>query len=566
MNAPHIPPLRPSLFGLAAFLALTSTPLLAQAGGGSETVFHWEGGTEDRTFGFSSANAGDFDGDSVDDIIIGASGSAPSGMVVAGSVYVYSGVDGSELFHWDGPVAWHGLGSAVASAGDVNGDGIEDVLVGARAADPGGMQSAGCAYLYSGMTGALLFQWNGTSANDHLGCSVSSAGDLNLDGYLDVLVGADYSSPGGLSFSGSIFAYSGFDGSELFRIDGTKLWAEAGSEVESIEDVNADGIPDILSGGNRFAAIYSGADGSMIHDLNLGNWGSNFGQAVAVIGDVNQDGMKDVAVGAHREIRFGVRNVGSVRVFSGMDGSLLYRISGNHKNDRFGHSISGVEDQNGDGTPDFVVGAIQQNLFGPEASGRVGLYSGVDGSLLQGWSGVEAGSEFGYYVSKMSDLNQDGRAEILVGAPSRTIAGTGSVGTVDVLSFDPYATISSSTVSASGGGTVFLDIDFPITSALMEYRTLLSAHGTVPTQFGIAIPLTRDAIMEQSYLGNYPVASSTNLQGTLDAFGDGVASFTVAPGQPAGLVGNTIWVAVISNPVGQQPAISSIAMPVTVTP
>ena len=106
---------------------------------------------------------------------------------------------GSEKLHrWDGGAGYDRFGTSVSGAGDVNGDGFADVIVGAIGADPGGLQFAGSAYVYSGADGSLLHQWDGGAADDWFGESVSGAGDVNGDGFADVIVGADGASPGGL--------------------------------------------------------------------------------------------------------------------------------------------------------------------------------------------------------------------------------------------------------------------------------------------------------------------------------------------------------------------------------
>ena len=168
-----------SLF-LALCPALTA-PLGAQGlGGVFEKHYTFDGAANGSRFGDSVAGAGDVNGDGFADVIVGARG--------AGSAYVYSGADGTVLRRFDGVAAGDRLGSSVAGAGDVNRDGFADVIVGAPRADAGGMDEAGSAYVYSGKDGTLLWQFDGAREYAYLGSSVDGAGDVNRDGFADLIV------------------------------------------------------------------------------------------------------------------------------------------------------------------------------------------------------------------------------------------------------------------------------------------------------------------------------------------------------------------------------------------
>ena len=164
--------------------------------------------------------AGDVNGDGKSDFIVGAPYADPGGRADAGSAYVYSGADGSILYQRDGGAAYDNFGLSVSTAGDVNGDGKDDFIVGAHQADPGGRDRAGSAYVYSGADGSLLYQRNGGAAYDNFGLSVSTAGDANGDGKDDFIVGAILANPGGKGDAGSAYVYSGADGALLDQRDG----------------------------------------------------------------------------------------------------------------------------------------------------------------------------------------------------------------------------------------------------------------------------------------------------------------------------------------------------------
>ncbi|MCJ7459407.1 MAG: FG-GAP-like repeat-containing protein, partial [candidate division Zixibacteria bacterium] len=155
-------------------------------------------------FGYSVSGAGDVNNDGYADLIVGALLNSAGGSF-AGRAYVYSGQTGALLYTFTGEAAGDEFGCSVSGAGDVNKDGYADLIVGTFAY-PGGTY-AGRAYVYSGQTGALLYTFTGAAANDQLGVSVSGAGDVNKDGYADLIVGAHGNSAGG-SFAGRAYVYS----------------------------------------------------------------------------------------------------------------------------------------------------------------------------------------------------------------------------------------------------------------------------------------------------------------------------------------------------------------------
>ena len=157
--------------------------------------------------GISVASAGDVDGDGRADFIIGANAASPGGLSGAGSAYVYSGAIGALLFQKNGVRAGDNLGISVASAGDVDGDGRADFIIGAYLADSIRFSDVGSAYVYSGATGDLLLLKDGAAAGDWLGFSVASAGDVNGDGRADVIIGAFGADLGGLVNAGSAFIF-----------------------------------------------------------------------------------------------------------------------------------------------------------------------------------------------------------------------------------------------------------------------------------------------------------------------------------------------------------------------
>ena len=296
---------------------------------------------------------GDVNGDGKADFIVGARGADPGGRADAGSAYVYSGADGSLLYQKDGGAASDRLGVSVSTAGDMNGDGKADFIVGAYYVDPGGRANAGSAYIYSGADGSLLYQRDGGAAGDNFGLSVSTAGDVNGDGKADFIVGALWADPGGRFDAGSAYVYSGADGSLLYLRDGGVADDRFGFSVSTAGDVNGDGNADFIVGafaaspGGRVNAgsayVYSGADGALLYQRDGGAAGDNFGISVSTAGDLNGDGKADFIVGAYLADPGGRLSAGSAYIYSGADGSILYQKDGEAAYDSFGYSVSGAK-------------------------------------------------------------------------------------------------------------------------------------------------------------------------------------------------------------------------------
>ena len=153
-----------------------------------------------------------------------------------GSARVFSGVDGSVLYNFEGDSARDGFGGSVSGAGDVNGDGFADLIVGAPFDDNNGSIS-GSARVFSGVDGSVLYDFDGDSAGDLFGGSVSSAGDVNGDGFDDLIVGANCDDNNGTR-SGSARVFSGVDGSVLYNFNGDSADDGLGGSVSGAGDVN----------------------------------------------------------------------------------------------------------------------------------------------------------------------------------------------------------------------------------------------------------------------------------------------------------------------------------------
>ncbi len=308
------------------------------------------------------------------------------------------------------------LGHDVAALGDVNNDGATDWIVGAPLDDTGG-GDAGMAVVYSGATQAPLHTLFGAAAGAKLGTSVAPLGDLDGDGYPDLLV----TSPG----TNRVEAYSGVTGLAFLTI--TSTVDDFGGSLASGGDANGDGVDDILVGAPRadtngtnsgHAALYSGSTGALIRTHNGVGALVHFGHAVAFIGDLNGDLRAEYMVGAPAPYP-GAGYLPYVKVFDGASGTLLWSDGGSHS-DAFGHSLCAIDDISGDGRPDVLIGAMQDTGVGCACVGRgfVRALDGATGSLLYQVNhtvGTYVG--FGWDIAMVGDMNGNGTPDFASSLP-----------------------------------------------------------------------------------------------------------------------------------------------------
>jgi len=388
------------------------------------------------SFGHSLA-VGDVNNDSKADIAVGAYQEDVGGNADQGRAYVFSGADGSPLLTLDTPNpqgdAYFGHSLAV---GDVNDDSKADIAVGAPMEDIGGNADQGRAYVFSGADGSLLLTLDtpNPQAVSWVGYSLA-VGDVNGDGKGDIAVGAHMEHVAATLDQGRVYVFSGADGSLLLSLDTPNPQAYAWFGVSvAVGEVNADGKADIVvgaygedvggNGSQGRAYVFSGADGSLLLTLDTPNpwWGSYFGRSLAV-GRVNGDDKGDIAVGAVYEDVGDNFDQGRAYVFSGADGSLLFTLETPNPQAyaNFGHSLA-VGDVNDDSRADIVVGARSENVA-YSAQGRAYVFSGADGSLLftLDTPNPQASVNFGRSVA-VGDTDADGKGDVAVGAPRETAA------------------------------------------------------------------------------------------------------------------------------------------------
>jgi len=479
--------------------ALAFEPVVQLSSLNGSTGFRLDGATTNDRSGASVSAAGDVNGDGIDDLLIGAHRADSNGTDSGASYVVFgrstafastidlSSLVGSSGFRLDGVSAGDQSGDSVSAAGDVNGDGIDDLVIGAFAADPNGGTSGSSYVVFgrstafasiinlSGLDGSTGFRLDGVTASDFSGHSVSAAGDVNGDGIDDLLIGAYGADLNSNNYSGasyvvfgrstafaSIINLSSLDGSSGFRLDGATSGEYSGRSVSAAGDVNGDGIDDLLIGAygadpnsnsysgssyvvfgrsTGFAATInlSSLDGSSGFRIDGVTTDDRSGRAVSAAGDVNGDGIDDLLIGAYRADPNGSDSGASYVVFgrstafasaidlSGLDGSSGFRLDG-VTGDQSGRSVSGAGDVNGDGIDDLLIGARFADPNGGDSGASYVVFgrstafasaidlSGLDGSSGFRLDGTTAGDLAGGSVSAAGDVNGDGVDDLLIGA------------------------------------------------------------------------------------------------------------------------------------------------------
>jgi tetratricopeptide repeat protein/FG-GAP repeat protein/VCBS repeat protein len=369
-------------------------------------IREWDGEAAEDQFGWIARNIGDVDGDGVNDFVTSAPTNAAGGEK-AGRIYVYSTRTGKLLWKADGK-AGEELGTGVESAGDVDGDGVGDVVAGA----PGG----GKVYVYSGKDGRIVRTFTAEKASDDFGRHASGAGDVDRDGFTDVIVGAPSNDAGGKG-AGRAYVFSGKDGHALLTLTGERAGDAFGSTVAGYADKAhvflIVGAPGAGPGAAGRTYVYGDLSGKPRFVIESDATGSALGAMfVSVLGDVDGDGTPDIYASDWSNDAKGV-STGRVYVHSGKDGHRLLTLTGETAGEGFGIGPATAGDVDGDGRADLVVGSWQY-AGAAVSAGRVCLYSGKTGQRLKTFTCRVAGDTFGFDAVGMGDVDGDGTLDLLV--------------------------------------------------------------------------------------------------------------------------------------------------------
>jgi len=346
--------------------AMTSAILDGPSANGA--VFVFSGATGDPLYefdgapgdllGYAISDAGDVDADGTHDIVAGARN--------GNRALVFSGATGDQLLELTGEQRGVFFGFAVASAGDVNADAHADLLVGATRNDASGLDS-GRAYVFSGIDGSLIRTLEAEGAGDLFGSATDRTEDIDGDGVDDHVVGARNA---GRFEDGTVSVFSGATGDPIWSAEATRSGEDLGwFFVAGVGDLNSDGTPDVYGGDFTSSAegddrgqvlAFSGEDGTVLLDLSGTSAKQGFGPGREA-GDMDGDGTPDLVIGSYLSSD-GAWRAGKAEVFSGADGSLIRRITSTTRGENFGFDAVGLGDVDGDGAPDLLVSAAEGDV------------------------------------------------------------------------------------------------------------------------------------------------------------------------------------------------------------
>jgi len=470
-------------FGLAV-QAVAVGPLRAQT-----EVYTLPGTDANGKLGAAIAPLGDVDADGVLDFAKGSPGENGA----RGRVRIVSGGDGSTLAFADGASAGDNFGAALAGIGDVDGDGVPELIVGAPKQDvyfpPTNtvLGKAGSTTIVSGATGAKLDEKTVPTADLELGYAVAPLGDADGDGAPDYAVGA----PGYGNDRGQVLLHFSTLPSQWTLLNGFAAGDRFGAALANVGDMDGDGVDELAVGAPGTDGLFASSDVGAGYVYSMANvqllfatpgyWtGARLGTAVAAAGDINGDGRPDVAFGGPFNGANGPE-AGRVEVVSGQGPThTQLQVFVGPSGSRFGSSIAGVGDWDGDGFDDIAVGAPAFDFVLPFGqplpdSGYVAVLSPKTGATLTSWLHAYSFARFGSAVASVGDLNGDGRDDVAAGAPLYDGAAGVDTGLVRVFLADApppskYCTAKlnsagcTPSIGASGAPSLSIGDGFHVTS------------------------------------------------------------------------------------------------------
>ncbi|MCB9898994.1 MAG: FG-GAP repeat protein [Planctomycetes bacterium] len=472
------------------------------------------------------APVGDVDSDGVDDVLVGA----PSYDGDTGRARLLSGADGSVLATFVGDDEGDLFGAALAGLGDVDDDGTPDFAIGA----PGDGGIAGYVDVYSGDDHTLLFSVSGSDVGDRLGAAVGGLGDVDSDGHDDLLVGI----PGddtAASDAGAVWLLSGDDGSLLDDAFGSTASDGFGASIavwpawktwSGHDPLPGIGAPQAGTTDEGYFVVLDPSDMSVVRTRSGTSTRQRLGTSVAFAGDVDGDGWLDHVIGDDpRDSSGDPTGQGTALVVSGDDGDVIHTFTGTGSGERYGSSVAGTGDVDGDGRCDVIVAAPASSAGGSGA-GEIRVYSGASGALLKAAVLGAPGDAFGTCAVLVGDVDGDDLDDLFVSAPGDDSGGTGA-GAAWMVSFTPWGVASNGVTGtcgvplAKGRGGLLPGTQVTITlEDVPAYADVILVSGTStvvdpshgvlgPTPDVVVSGLSADANGELEYEFTWPSGAST---------------------------------------------------------
>ncbi len=441
----------------------------------------------------------DFDGDGLDDPLVTSMNASSGGFVRNGLLEALSFVNGSSLWRLTGGADNENVGHRVLVTPDVTGDGVPDILTSSPNAFTNGLYWNGYAMALSGANGSLLWRIDGTFSNEHLGEHFVIVSDLDGDAVPDIVGGSPNASSMGLVENGELQGISGAAGTVLWSAAGTVSYGRLGTQLRNLGDVNGDGFDDVLSGcdtadtlgrlDNGYVVARSGSNGAILWRRDGQASGDHLGFTLATAGDLDGDGVEDVVTSSPYADGGGLNNAGRLMALSGAGGSVLWQVDGLVDQQQLGADILVVDDVDGDGLQDLFSFSPHADTLGLVNNGLVEAFSGATGAPFWRIDGQQDDEGLGAVRLSVDDHDGDGLPDLFLGSPSCDTGGLADNGCLIAISGGMALHLEVGPLVAGQAGTLTVSGFEPGADAYF----LASAAGTGPTTLpqGVTVALSR---------------------------------------------------------------------------
>ncbi len=508
------------------------------------TIWRVDGALTGDRVGYGFLYARHMDGNGYRDVVVSNSIADTNGLFHNGYVMVLSGNDGSQMWRVDGANNNRQLGQGLHGINDLDGDGFKDLVVTDPIGSTGVFFENGAVSAFGGASGTSLWENSGANFLQRYGAAVEFSHDISGDGIDDLLLGSPDDSINGLTNNGSVQAVDGETGAVLWTRSGTVTGDRFGTSLKIVGDVNNDGYADVLTstpkasvGGkneNGSVAMISSASGTIIWRREGASSGHQLGFNVAlpddeIRRDMNGDGVADVILGTPFADVGGLTNNGELEVMLGQSGTTLWSASGNASDVRLGDILDVEDDLDGDGVVDLLSASRYSDVGSYTNNGSIFAFGGADGAALWMHAGGAHDEYFGNARGTIIafDVDGDGHNDVLAGTPLANVGGLVDNGYVVCISSGMSRLLTCTPLVAGQSATLTVDGVQPGSSTTF----LASLAGPAHHQIGHT----------QSWVG----LANPHRLATVVSPTSQVSYATLVPG---GLSGYTVWLQAVSNP------------------
>ncbi|MDP7061713.1 MAG: PQQ-binding-like beta-propeller repeat protein [Planctomycetota bacterium] len=508
------------------------------------TVWRVDGALSGERVGSGFLYARQMDGNGYRDVVVSNSTAGTNGFFQNGYVMALAGNDGSQMWRVDGASHNRKLGQDLHVINDIDSDGFKDLVVSDPTGSTGIFFENGAVTAFSGASGTSLWENSGANFLQRYGAAVEFSRDINGDGMDDLLLGSPDDSLNGLTNNGSVQAVDGTTGAAIWTRSGTVTGDRFGNSLSIVGDVNGDGFADVLTatpeasvGGkieNGSVAMISSSTGNIIWRREGANSGHQLGYNVALpseesLRDLSGDGIADVILGTPLADLGGFFNNGEIEVVLGHSGSTLWSVSGTESDVRLGDILDVEDDLDGDGVIDLLSASRYSDVAGYSNNGSIFAFGGADGTELWMHPGGANDEYFGNARGTIIafDVDGDGHNEVLAGTPLANVDGLVDNGYVVCISSGMSMPLDSTPLVAGQNATLTLSNVEPGSVSTFLSSLAGPAHNHIgQTQIWVGLANPR----------------------RLATIGGSLTQVNYTTMVPAGLSGYTVWLQAVSNP------------------